>query len=77
MNLKELIKENWDKKEFMSLSLNESVLNEIMQATSFLDSYYSKIQLRNRAYECTEYEKAREMGFNKIYDCGTLCFGII
>jgi len=28
------------------------------------------------AYECTEYEKAREMGFNKIYDCGSLSFGL-
>lgn len=28
------------------------------------------------AYECTEYEKAREMGFEKIFDCGTLAFGL-
>ena len=28
------------------------------------------------AYECTEYEKAREMGFNKIFDCGSLSFGM-
>lgn len=28
------------------------------------------------AYDCTEYEKAREMGFEKIWDCGTLAFGI-
>lgn len=28
------------------------------------------------AYDCTEYEKAREMGFNKIFDCGSLCFGV-
>ena len=28
------------------------------------------------AYDCTEYEKAREMGYNKIYDCGTICFGL-
>ena len=28
------------------------------------------------AYDCTEYEKAREMGFNKIFDCGSLCFGL-
>lgn len=26
------------------------------------------------AYDCTEYEKAREMGYNKIFDCGTLSF---
>lgn len=28
------------------------------------------------AYECTEYEKAREMGFEKIWDCGTLVYGL-
>jgi len=28
------------------------------------------------AYDCTEYEKAREMGFNKIFDCGSLSFGM-
>ena len=28
------------------------------------------------AYDCTEYEKAREMGFNRIYDCGSFCFGL-
>lgn len=28
------------------------------------------------AYDCTEYDKAREMGYNKIFDCGTICFGL-
>jgi hypothetical protein len=28
------------------------------------------------AYDCSEYEKARELGFEKIWDCGTLCFGL-
>jgi hypothetical protein len=28
------------------------------------------------AYDCTEYEKARELGYNKIFDCGTLAFGL-
>jgi hypothetical protein len=28
------------------------------------------------AYDCTEYEKAREMGFNRIYDCGSFSFGV-
>lgn len=28
------------------------------------------------AYDCTEYEKAKQMGYNKIYDCGTLAFGM-
>jgi hypothetical protein len=35
-----------------------------------------KFQKKNiEAYDCTEYEKAREMGFEKIWDCGSLCFG--
>lgn len=28
------------------------------------------------AYDCTEYEKARELGYHKIFDCGTICFGL-
>lgn len=28
------------------------------------------------AYDCTEYEKARELGFNRIYDCGSFSFGL-
>ena len=28
------------------------------------------------AYECTEYERARELGYEKIFDCGTLAFGM-
>jgi hypothetical protein len=28
------------------------------------------------AYDCTEYEKAREMGFNRIFDCGSYTFGL-
>lgn len=36
-----------------------------------------KFQKKNiGAYDCTEYEKAREMGFEKIWDCGSLCFGL-
>jgi len=36
-----------------------------------------KFQKKNiGAYDCTEYEKARELGFNKIYDCGTLTFAL-
>jgi len=27
------------------------------------------------AYDCTEYEKARELGYEKIWDCGTLRYG--
>lgn len=28
------------------------------------------------AYDCTEYEKARELGYEKIWNCGTLAFGL-
>lgn len=28
------------------------------------------------AESCSEYEKAREMGYERIWDCGTLCFGL-
>lgn len=50
MELKELIRGNWEKNEFMSMSLNKIIKNSIIQETSFLDKYYSKIPLRNRAY---------------------------
>lgn len=49
-DLKQLIQDNWDKKKFISLSLNKIIKNEIMDATSFLDVIYEKIPLRNRAY---------------------------
>jgi len=36
-----------------------------------------KFQKQNiGAYNCSEYEKAREIGFEKIWDCGSLCFGL-
>lgn len=50
MELKEIIEKNWNKKDFISLSLNIEIKNKIINETSFLDKYYSKIQLRNRAY---------------------------
>lgn len=28
------------------------------------------------AYNCTEYEKARELGYRRIYDCGSYAYGI-
>jgi hypothetical protein len=40
---------------------------------------YNRMKFQKKligAYDCTEYEKAREMGFNRIYDCGTLSFGL-
>jgi hypothetical protein len=50
MELKELVRNNWGNNEFMVLSLNKTIKNRIIQETSFLDKYYSKIPLRNRAY---------------------------
>ena len=50
MNLKELLKDNWDKSSFISISLNESIRTQIENDTKFLDSYYSKIPLRTRGY---------------------------
>lgn len=40
---------------------------------------YNRMRFQKKligAYDCTEYEKARELGYNKIYDCGTICFGL-
>ena len=40
---------------------------------------YNRMKFQKKligAYDCTEYEKARELGYNKIYDCGTICFGL-
>jgi transcriptional regulator with XRE-family HTH domain len=40
---------------------------------------YNRMKFQKKligAYNCTEYEKAREMGYNKIFDCGTICFGL-
>jgi hypothetical protein len=50
MNLKEIIEKKWSKKDFISLSLDTEIKNKIINETSFLDNYYPKIQLRNRAY---------------------------
>ncbi len=43
------------------------------------DKRYNRMMFQKKligAYDCTEYEKARELGYNKIYDCGTICFGL-
>lgn len=40
---------------------------------------YNRMKFQKKligAYDCTEFEKAREMGYNKIFDCGTICFGL-
>jgi len=42
-------------------------------------SRYNRMRFQKKyigAYECTEYEKARELGYEKIFDCGTLAFGM-
>jgi transposase len=50
MDLKDLIFNNWDNNKFMSISLNEEVRTRIINETGFLNDYYEKIPLRNRAY---------------------------
>lgn len=40
---------------------------------------YNRMKFQKKligAYQCTEFEKAREMGYNKIFDCGNICFGL-
>lgn len=50
MNLNETVEENWEKRKFMSLSLNKEAVSAIMDSTEFLNEIYSKISLRTRAY---------------------------
>lgn len=50
MNIVEIIKNNWDKNKFISLSLNKNIKLQIENETSFLNSYYASIPLRTRAY---------------------------
>lgn len=40
---------------------------------------YNRMRFQKKfigAYDCTEYEKAREMGYEKIWDCGSLTYGL-
>lgn len=42
-----------------------------------LKFHYIKFQKKlTNAFDCTEYEKARELGYNKIFDYGTISFCI-
>lgn len=50
MTIKDIILKNWEKNDFISLSLDIKLKNKILEETSFLDKYYTKIQLRHRAY---------------------------
>ena len=50
MNLSALVNENWEKRKFMSLSLNKEAVSAIMNSTEFLNGLYPKISLRTRAY---------------------------
>ena len=49
-NLKELIEANWNKNDFISLSLNKYKVKKIIETTQFLDNIYPKVPLRSRAY---------------------------
>lgn len=50
VKLQEIIENNWEKNEFISLSLNKDLVGGIKKETQFLDKIYSKIPLRTRAY---------------------------
>ena len=50
MDLKNIINKNWDKSNFISLSLDKSKVKLITDATYFLDEIYEKVPLRTRAY---------------------------
>lgn len=49
-SLIEFLKNNWDKSSFISISLKSDIKNQIIQETEFLNSYYTNIPLRTRAY---------------------------
>jgi transposase len=49
-SLKEVLLENTNKNDFIKLSLNQNIKNQIEQEIKFLDHYYNKIPLRTRAY---------------------------
>jgi ArsR family metal-binding transcriptional regulator len=49
MDLKNIINKNWDKSNFISLSLDKSKVKLLTDATYFLDEIYEKVPLRTRA----------------------------
>jgi len=72
MNLKEYISENWSKSDFIRVSLNYEIRNQIEQNTSFLNSYYSDIPLRTRAYVILHDIHENEIPKCKC-GCGEVC----
>jgi hypothetical protein len=50
MELQKLVEDNWDKSNFISLSLDKSKVKVLTDATCFLDEIYEKVPLRTRAF---------------------------
>jgi len=50
VNLKELIENNWNGREFNKIASNGNLRNEIERKTVFLDSYYPELKLKQRAF---------------------------
>lgn len=50
MNLRQLIRDNWEGRAFMKIAANKDYRKEIENKTSFLDSYYGGLKLKQRAF---------------------------
>lgn len=50
VDLKGIVNKNWDKSNFISLSLDKSKVKVLTDATYFLDEIYGKVPLRTRAF---------------------------
>lgn len=72
LNLKELIRSNWDKSNFIKMSLNQSLRDEIIKQTLFLDQYYSDVPLRTRSYVILNDIKEDTIPKCKC-NCGKVC----
>lgn len=72
MNLIHYLQENWDKSNFIKISLNKNIKAQIEEKTRFLDSYYSSIPLRTRAYVLVNYITEQSIPRCKC-ECGEVC----
>lgn len=50
MSLIETLQSYWNSDNIISLALNKDIRTQVEEHTKFLDSYYSKVQLRSRVY---------------------------
>jgi transposase len=72
MNLIQHLQENWDKSNFIKISLNKSLKEQIEENTVFLNSYYSNIPLRTRAYVLVNDITEQSIPRCKC-ECGEVC----